>query len=142
MQRAIRHFAIIAGLALTLAGPARAGPDSERERMYASIGAAQEAYFTKRLNQLAKTIFARERSGALPHGPASLMRQDLERVWIEMNRILDLNGRLRPQQYASCAMMLSKVDRRLASVDLQRRPTQNLLPVSRQTAIPASRAAF
>ena len=132
--------AIIA--ALLLAGSAHAAPASERDRMYAAKGAEQQAYFTARLARLAEAIDRHKRTGALPRGPATFMRQDLDRVWSEMDRIIEQDGRLRPQQQASCAAMLSRVERRLLAADLRRRMVPMPLRVSRRRVTPESRAAF
>lgn len=142
MRRTLRYGAISA--ALCLAGPAHADADQDhaRDRTFAMVGAGQQAYFIARLERLSDAIDEGERSRAVARGPAAFMRQDLDRVWLELNRILRLDGRLRAQQYASCDAMLSKIDRRLIAASLQRKPAPIPARLNRRTAGPASRAAF
>ena len=139
MRRTQRLATIIA--TLYFAGQADAGPDLARDRMYAATGARQQAYFVERLKRLAAAIDRSRGRGAIARTPAMFMRQDLDRVWQELNRILALDGRLRAQQYASCAAMLSRIERRLIEAGSQRGTAPIATGVSRRTAGPASPAA-
>ena len=66
-----------------------------------------------RIERLAAAIERRLSNGSLPAGRATFMMQDLQRVSTEIDRIVAVQGTLKPGEVTSCRLMLDRVARRL-----------------------------
>ncbi len=94
------------------------GVDS-RPRMSFAIaqsptGQLQQSQFSRRLTRMAAAIDRAERSNRIANGPATFMRQDLDRIWSGVTTGIAQQGALTQPEYASYQAMLDRVAARLA----------------------------
>ena len=124
---------LLAATSMPSGGPA---PSVPRQLAQATRMAEHQAYFARQLTALRRRIDRQERIGLLRSGPATFMREDLTRIWVDLDQLAYRGAALSPQEYASYCAMLRRVERRLAP---ERTPPPR--PLSRRTAAPAFRVA-
>ena len=126
----------LSGMLAATALPSGRSPSAARAPAPVARMAQYRAYFARELTELRRRIDRQERIGLLRNGPATFMREDLTRIWIDLDRLAGRGAGLSPQEYASYRAMLRRVERRLGPEGLP--PPR---PLSRRTEAPAFRAA-